>query len=411
MKKILNISYSDSSGGASRAAYRIHKCINDSPKNNKFYSKLLVNKKETNDNSVLVVNKNIFQKATYNYKRLSNKILSLRYQKLANKQHISTASQKNYLYKNYLFQFNSKPDIINIHWIDNSTISIEEIPKINSNIILTLHDQWPFSGAKHYNFYDNNIEPFTKKFKRYQNKFINSILDVDSHTWWRKENSWKGCNWHVICPSKWMADCAKKSFLLKDMKISVIPHPIDLDKWKNIDRREARKKIGLSLNKIYLLFGAELSTKEPRKGVDIFLDSLKEIKNNCDSNSKEIEILIFGEANKNAITSCPFKIKFLGHIKNDAYLNNVYSASDLFVLSSRIDNLPLTGMEAQASGTPVVTFNFSGLPELIENKVTGSLAMPFNQKSLANEIMWSIREDKNKELSINSRLRAEKIWD
>ena len=46
---------------------------------------------------------------------------------------------------------NFDTDIVNLHWIGNETLSISDISKINSKIVWTLHDMWPFLNAKEIN--------------------------------------------------------------------------------------------------------------------------------------------------------------------------------------------------------------------------------------------------------------------
>ena len=88
-----------------------------------------------------------------------------------------------------------------------------------------------------------------------------------------------------------------------------------------------------------------------------------------------------------------------------------YSASDIFILPSRQDNLPGTGIESHACGTPVVAFNTGGLPEIIDHRVTGALAKCFEPKSLALEIAFVLEcPERHASLKKASRERAKLIW-
>jgi glycosyltransferase involved in cell wall biosynthesis len=60
-----------------------------------------------------------------------------------------------------------------------------------------------------------------------------------------------------------------------------------------------------------------------------------------------------------------------------------YSAADVFVHPSRADNLPSTVMESIACGTPVVSFNVGGTPEMVRPGETGWLANEANASALA----------------------------
>jgi len=69
-----------------------------------------------------------------------------------------------------------------------------------------------------------------------------------------------------------------------------------------------------------------------------------------------------------------------GNILNIEYINNqsdvalYYSASDLFVYPSLADNCPLVVLESLACGTPVISFDTGGIPELIEHLQSGYVA-------------------------------------
>lgn len=41
-------------------------------------------------------------------------------------------------------------DLVHLHWLGDSTLSIVEIGKLPMPLDWTLHDQWPFCGAEHY---------------------------------------------------------------------------------------------------------------------------------------------------------------------------------------------------------------------------------------------------------------------
>jgi len=69
-----------------------------------------------------------------------------------------------------------------------------------------------------------------------------------------------------------------------------------------------------------------------------------------------------------------------------------YRAADVFVLSSRVagdgdrDGLPNVLMEAQSQGLPCVATAVSGIPELIEDGVTGLLVPPRDRDALARAL-------------------------
>lgn len=65
-------------------------------------------------------------------------------------------------------------------------------------------------------------------------------------------------------------------------------------------------------------------------------------------------------------------VRFVGPVAN-AKMPELYEAADVYLNSSRIDNMPGSLIEAFASGLPVVTTNAGGIPWMVEEGSTGLL--------------------------------------
>ena len=66
---------------------------------------------------------------------------------------------------------------------------------------------------------------------------------------------------------------------------------------------------------------------------------------------------------------------------------DLLSASDVFLMSSVSEGIPLTVIEAMAARRPVVSTAVGGLPELVEHGVTGFLAPAGDDASLAASLI------------------------
>lgn len=67
-------------------------------------------------------------------------------------------------------------------------------------------------------------------------------------------------------------------------------------------------------------------------------------------------------------------------------VNAALAASDSFVLTSYIDGIPVSAMEAMAVGVPVIATNIAGTSELVEHGVTGLLVRPSDNEALKKAI-------------------------
>jgi glycosyltransferase involved in cell wall biosynthesis len=82
---------------------------------------------------------------------------------------------------------------------------------------------------------------------------------------------------------------------------------------------------------------------------------------------------------------------------------------DALVLCSRIENLPYSVLEAMASGLPVVATRVGGLPDLVDDDVTGYLVPTDDDAALAERLI-ALRKDQalRARLGIDARAKMER---
>ena len=83
------------------------------------------------------------------------------------------------------------------------------------------------------------------------------------------------------------------------------------------------------------------------------------------------------------------RVELLGVRQHD-FVQRALEQSDLFVLASRSEGIPVACMEAMATGTPIIATRTNGLPELVLHGETGLLVEPDDASSLANAIAWAM---------------------
>jgi glycosyltransferase involved in cell wall biosynthesis len=100
--------------------------------------------------------------------------------------------------------------------------------------------------------------------------------------------------------------------------------------------------------------------------------------------------LVFGGSNfPEGFSNLP-EIRRLGFVRCPSDQAVAYSAMNMLVLPSLDDNLPQSGLEAMACGTPVVAFATGGIPDYVRHGETGLLARTGDEEELAAGIKWLV---------------------
>ena len=266
-------------------------------------------------------------------------------------------------------------DLVNLHWLGNELISIEEIARIQKPIFWTMHDMWPFCGTEHIDDLDHPGRYITGYGPGTRPTHYNGP-DLDAWMWKRKKRAWSKKKLHLISPSHWLAQCSSASDLLQHQSCSVIPNCVDTDIFKPIDRRLARHILNLNPDKNYVLFGAVSSTGDKNKGFHLLQSAIQKLAN-YDNIKHNTELLIFGAHPPENPPDLSLPTNYLGNFSDEFSLALLYSAADVFAAPSLQENLPNTIIESICCGTACVAFSIGGVPELIKQGYTGTLIEPF----------------------------------
>lgn len=393
--KILHISHSDSQGGAARAAYRIHRALIDFGIDSRMWvdssqtGDWTVSKPSTNIDRAKQLVRKLFARLILNFFESSNPII-----------HSPSIMSSNWA--KYINE--SDADVVNLHWVQGEMLSICDIAKINKPIVWTLHDMWAFSGAEHYT--EDNL--WRDGYSRKNRPSEQSGFDLNRWTWKRKLKHWNK-PFNIVSPSRWLDNCVKQSQIMKGWPSRVIPNPIDGERWKPVNQKEARLLLGLSESVPIMLFGAVGGSEDPRKGFDLLKMALENLNRNPSFVGLNVELLILGETKPRSETVFGFKVHYLGHLFDEMSLRVAYSAADLVVVPSRQDNLPNVCLESLACGTPLVAFDIGGFSDVITHKKNGYLAKAFDADDLSDGIMWVFQNEGKNALNLRDAARSKAL--
>ncbi len=147
-------------------------------------------------------------------------------------------------------------------------------------------------------------------------------------------------------------------------RVVVIPNGLDVARFRPVARAGGIRRIGT------------LARLHPVKGLDTFLEAVALLRRD----GVEVEAQIVGDGPERAALErqaaslgLAGRAHFTGHRED---VEAVLAGLDLFVLPSHSEAFPNALLEAMASALPVVATEVGGVPDIVEDGLTGVLVPP-----------------------------------
>ena len=170
---------------------------------------------------------------------------------------------------------------------------------------------------------------------------------------------------------------------LRQEKVLTIPNGVDLDRFGNCDRLEARRALGVPASGVILGTVGRLDPVKDQAGLVRAFAEVAQA-------HREAWLIVAGDGPCRADLlglACDLRVservRFLGECRN---VPGILAAMDVFVLPSIGEGMSNTLLEAMASGLPVVATRVGGNPELVEDRVSGRLVPSRDPRALAGAI-------------------------
>lgn len=279
-----------------------------------------------------------------------------------------------------------KPDIIIAHWISNfiTVLTLRDLHRMTGSPVLWyLMDMVPLTGGCHYAFDCNG---YTKQCGYCpQLGLKNGKQDLSYHQWQNKRTCIQEMNITAVAASSWSLKQFESSSVFQGKRGERILLGLDVEIFRPIPRDEARRMLGLPIDRKIIFFGAWRITEE-RKGIRYLVGALRLLHamlgDNVDMRDR-ILVVTAGRSENAEQLDIMFDHRHIGFLNGDVMLAAAYQAADVFVNASIEDAGPMMVNESILCGTPVVSFDMGVAADLVHTGHTGYRARLKNKEDMA----------------------------
>lgn len=360
--KVVHISTADNSGGAARAAFRIHTGLLKLGWDSKMLTGFKV-EAGREDIDCLPRQDGLPRRA---FKRLVNKL-----EQVAGLEYLLLPWKRQFLEHPFV----QDAEVVHLHNVHGGFFSHTILPDLSrqKKLVWSIHDLWPLTGHCYY--------PDMYECRRWktgcgqcpglrQDDHYPLSLDITKYLWNTKRKIYSRSKITLVAQSKWTLEQIRSSPLLGSFDVHVIPYGLDADVFRPINKETARDLLGLPQGVKILLFTA-VGLSSERKGWTYLRKALLRLR--METNERVVFLTVGGSAIRDQMET-GIEIIHLGQVNNDRLLTLVYNAADLYVGASLVETFGQVFLEAMACGVPVVTFNTSGVRDVVRHMETGYLA-------------------------------------
>lgn len=279
----------------------------------------------------------------------------------------------------------SLPDIVHVHNLHNNYFDLRYLKLLSRQVpvFLTLHDAWLLSGHCAHSL---DCQQWQTGCGHCPDLGIYPAIRRDStaFNWRRKRKIYKDSQLYVVTPSQWLMNKVNNSMLDK-LEARVIHNGVNLGIFRPVDRNSIRERLNLPKRTSILLFTANNALKNSFKDYTTIEQAVTQV-NLSDSIKESLIFLILGSDKPDEKQIGNVRIRYIPFERNPAQVAHYFQAADIYLHAAHADTFPNTVLESLACGTPVIATAVGGIPEQIDDGVTGFTVAPNDSSTMAERI-------------------------
>ena len=378
--KVAIISHSDKLGQPSVVTHRLMRALRRIGVD----ARMVVFTRLTYDENVSAVSSRFLRVVRFQYERA--KIF------LSNRMHIDTLFDVSIA--NVGCRVASHPwvrdaDIVVLSWINQGLLSLREVRRIGrlrKPMVWIMHDMWNFTGICHH----------SQGCKRYMQEcgscpFLrsNSGRDLSHKVWKRKRGLYEAMPINFVAVSSWLEDEAKKSGLLSEARIHMIPNAFQAEAFYVVPK-SLRKALPVDYSRKLVLVGA-WKLDAPAQRLQLAIDALNHLFENYPAVANSAMVLFFGEVADAAVFDrLYFPYCHIGTVNDDTLLREIYASSSVVLSTALYETSPGTLIEGQAAGCFAVTTRVGGMADNVRHLINGYVSEESTPEGVAEGIKWAL---------------------
>lgn len=283
--------------------------------------------------------------------------------------------------------FYKEADIVHLQLIHASQFfSLLSLPAMGrqKNLVLTLHDPWMLTG--------HCIHPI--ECERWKSgcgacpdlkRPFPIKNDTTALSWKLKQMIMSHTNVQLVVASKWMDNMVAASPILSHLPRSIIPFGLDTREFNPLDKRACKQALGIPEDCFAVAFRA--APYSPFKGVEYIEEALLNLASN-----RPICLITFDSIGLIPNLAKKFKIVELGWVNESSRIAQALNAADVFLMPSIAEAFGMMAVESMACGTPVIVFEGTALPSVIQAP-RGGIAVPSKDWQALKEALEVLIKD------------------
>lgn len=283
-------------------------------------------------------------------------------------------------------------DLLHLHNLHGGYFDLRALPTLTERFptVLTLHDAWLFSGHCGHSF---GCEKWRSGCGGCPDLTIPGPVRRDRTDWnWRvKREAFATSRVNVATPSRWLMDKVSASLLSPAVNDArVVPNGVDLRVFKPLDRKSARRKLQLPPDVPTAVFSSAWGQADPFKDFATLEAAALEAAQTL--GGELVLVVLGGRTAESSEHRGDLRLVHVPYVADRELVATYLAAADLCVHTARAENFPLALAEAMACGTPAVSVRVGGIPEVVEDGITGVLVNAGDTGSFARAMVTLLRD-------------------